>query len=241
MGKKRGQLRIGTSGYHYDHWKSVFYPESIKKTEWFSYYSERFSTVEINNTFYKLPSIKTFESWHDQAPNNFRYAIKYSQYATHSKRLKDPEQPLETFLSNAEHLKSFLGPILVQLPGNWKANPDRLEAFLKAAPGRHRWTLEFRDPSWLNEDCYRILRDHNAALCIQDMLDDHPREITANWLYMRFHGDHYGGSYTKKQLRGEADFIKDHLDEGRDVYVYFNNDKDGYAVQNALTLEELTG
>ena len=121
----------------------------------------------------------------------------------------------------------------MQLPPNWKADPKRLAAFLKAAPKDHRWAVEFRDPRWLCEEVFTILQSHNAALCIHDMIDDHPRRITADWVYLRFHGDHYTGSYTSQALKAQAKWIKQQLGDGKDVFAYFNNDAEGYAFRNA--------
>ena len=233
MNKRRGALRIGTSGYHYDHWKGVFYPEELSKAEWFSYYARNFDTVEINNTFYRLPESETFEAWRRQAPTGFCYALKFSRYGSHILRLKKPRDTIRRFLKRADRLGELLGPILVQLPPNWKANPERLHAFLKAAPKDHRWAIEFRDPRWLCEEVFTILARHNAALCIHDMIDGHPRRITADWVYLRFHGDHYSGSYSSEKLRAEARWIRQQLGDGKDAFVYFNNDAQGYAVQNA--------
>jgi uncharacterized protein YecE (DUF72 family) len=185
------QCRIGTSGYQYDHWQPVFYPEKLPKGKWFAYYAAHFDTVEINNTFYRLPAAGTVDQWHDRAPHGFCYALKFSRYGTHMKKLKDPADSIARFLDRAERLKSFLGPILVQLPPRWGVNPQRLAAFLEKAPRAHRWTVEFRQKDWLCDKVYRILQTHNAALCIHDMIEDHPRHLTADWTYLRFHGDRY--------------------------------------------------
>jgi uncharacterized protein YecE (DUF72 family) len=232
----RPQLRIGTSGYQYDHWKGTFYPRDLRRDAWFAHYAERYDTVEINNTFYHLPQARTFDAWREQAPPGFRYVLKFSRYGSHLKKLKDPAATIAAFLERAERLKSFLGPILVQLPPHWHADPGRLESFLDAAPCSRRWAIEFRDPSWLCAEVYAILREHRAALCIHDMIDDHPRLVTADWTYLRFHGPGPGGNYAAPALSGAARRIRRHLDGGRDVYAYFNNDRHGYAVRNAADL-----
>jgi uncharacterized protein YecE (DUF72 family) len=236
MDRKQGGLRIGTSGYHYEHWQGVFYPKEIPKDRWFAHYARHFDTVEINNTFYHLPQEATFDSWYDQAPAGFCYALKFSRYGSHLKRLKAPQESIDTFIHRAERLKSYLGPILVQLPPRWKVNAQRLAAFLEAAPKRDRWAVEFRDPSWLCDEIYAILAEHRAALCIHDMIDNHPRRMTADWTYLRFHGDHYRGSYSHQFLTAEARCIREYLADGLDVFAYFNNDQQGYAVQNAADL-----
>jgi uncharacterized protein YecE (DUF72 family) len=234
---KPGKPWIGTSGYQYDHWRGVLYPEGLPKRAWFSRYAEVFDTVEINNTFYRLPEEKTFEAWREKAPEGFCYTLKYSRYGTHVKKLKEPEKVLSNFLSRAEKLRGLLGPILVQLPPSWKANPPRLAGFLKAAPRKHRWAVEFRDASWLTEEVFDILKQNRAALCVHDMLPDHPQITTSDWVYLRFHGGHYEGSYSHEVLTSLADRIARHLREGRDVYAYFNNDLGGHAVRNALDLK----
>jgi uncharacterized protein YecE (DUF72 family) len=234
----KGQFRVGTSGYQYDHWKGVFYPEGLPKRAWFAHYAKQFDTVEINNTFYGLPSAETFDAWRKQAPAGFCYTLKFSRYGSHLKRLKDPASTIRTFLKAARRLRTFLGPILVQLPPSWNVDADRLQDFLKAAPRSLRWALEFRDPSWLCEEVFSILQNHNAALCIHDMIDNHPQRITADWIYLRFHGNRYSGSYTREKLKTQARWINQQLSDGRDVFAYFNNDAEGYAVRNAAELKE---
>ncbi|MGE5218168.1 MAG: DUF72 domain-containing protein [Chloroflexota bacterium] len=238
MATAKGRFRVGTSGYQYDHWKGLFYPENLPKKDWFTYYAKYFDTVEINNTFYGLPSAKTFDAWRQQAPPGFCYVLKFSRYGSHVKRLKEPSSTIETFLQAARRLRKFLGPILVQLPPNWNVNTDRLRAFLKAAPRSLRWAFEFRDPTWLCDEVFAILQRHNAALCIHDLIEDHPLRITADWVYLRFHGDHYSGSYTSSALKAQARWIKPQLDAGKDVFAYFNNDAEGYAVDNAMQLKQ---
>ncbi len=213
--------------------------KSLSSKEWFAHYSRIFDTVEINNTFYNLPAAETFAAWRDAAPKGFCFALKMSRYATHMKKLKDPDGPIESFLAAAGELKSRLGPILVQLPPHWDADPGRLDAFLDAAPARRRWAVELRDPSWFSEDVYDVLRKHNAALCIHDMMADHPRIATADWVYLRFHGPasgKYEGSYSPQALTATARRIARHLDKDCDVYAYFNNDQEGYAPANAQAL-----
>lgn len=237
MAPKKAKFRIGTSGYQYDHWKGIFYPAEIRKSEWFRYYAEHFDTVEINNTFYQLPSAETFDAWREQAPPGFLYVLKYSRYATHFSKLTNPRDSLGKFLARADRLREFLGPILVQLPPGWRLNASRLDEFLLAAPADHRWAIEFRDPSWLCEAVYSTLWKHSAALCVHDLIKNHPRRQTADWTYIRFHGDqNHAGKYTRQRLLTEAAAIRDYLERGLDVFVYFNNDVHGYAVENAADL-----
>lgn len=232
----RGRLRVGTSGYQYDHWKGVLYPGDLPKTRWLEHYAGRFDTVEVNNTFYNLPKAETFEQWRQTVPEGFLFALKFSRFGSHIKRLKDPEEPVARFLEGAGRLGDTLGPILVQLPPHWNVNPERLAGFLEAAPRRHRWVIEVRDPSWLCDEVYGLLEDHGAALCLHDMIEDHPERLTAGFTYLRFHGDHYAGSYSHQYLTARARRIDEWLEQGIDVYAYFNNDEDGHAVGNALDL-----
>ncbi|MBS3735129.1 MAG: DUF72 domain-containing protein [Phycisphaerae bacterium] len=236
MTTKREGLHVGTSGWQYRHWKGVFYPEDIAKKQWFAHYAGTFDTVEINNTFYNLPKAETFDQWRARTPAGFTFTLKFSRYGSHLKRLKDPAGSIGTFLDRAERLGEALGPILVQLPPNFKPNADRLAAFLDAAPQRHRWAVEFRNSEWLCETIYDVLGDHNAALVIHDLIDDHPRVVTADWVYLRFHGAGDGGNYTHQALSAAARRIKKHLAAGRRVYAYFNNDAHGHAVANAQDL-----
>jgi uncharacterized protein YecE (DUF72 family) len=234
--KGRGQAYIGTSGYQYNHWRGPFYPDDVPKKRWFDYYCRHFDTVEINNTFYRLPDAPTFDAWREQAPEHFCYVLKFSRYGSHLKCLKDPESTIGMFMERAERLGPHLGPVLVQLKPNWGLDLERLRHFLQAAPKKQRWAFEFRDPSWLSDEVFDALRQHNAALCIHDMLDHHPYVVTADWVYLRFHGNHYSGSYSHQFLVARAQRIADHIAHGLDAYAFLNNDAEGHAVRNALDL-----
>ena len=236
MGKRKGVLRVGTSGWQYRHWKGTFYPSEISKSEWFGHYASHFDTVEVNNTFYNLPSAETFDHWRAAAPDGFLYTLKFSRYGSHIKRLKDPADIIGTFMERARRLGEQLGPILVQLPPTWYPGSGRLRVFLDAAPADQRWALEFRNGEWLRDNVFDVLRDHNAALCVHDLIPDHPRVVTADWVYLRFHGAGDGGDYTHQALTAAAERIKKHLADGLDVFAYFNNDARGYAVRNAADL-----
>ncbi|UJH90068.1 DUF72 domain-containing protein [Antarcticibacterium sp. 1MA-6-2] len=235
------KIYIGTSGYQYKHWKGDFYPENLPVSQWFEHYCKFFDTIEINNTFYRMASAETFHNWREAAPEGFCYVIKYSKYGTHNKKLKDPEGHVNYFLDRASHLKKTLGPILVQLPPNWKRNYPRLDEFLQETPKGLRWAVEIRDPDWFSEELYELLRKHEASLVIHDMIKDHPVELTTNWVYLRFHGENYSGSYTEEQLNGIAASIREYWEEKKDVFVYFNNDLGGHAVRNAITLKDKLG
>jgi uncharacterized protein YecE (DUF72 family) len=236
MARRRGKLRIGTSGYQYDDWRGLFYPKDLPKSAWFDHYTQRFDAVELNATFYRLPEAATFERWRDAAPQGFCYALKFSRYGTHLKRLKDPADTIGLFIERARLLGPKLGPILVQLPPRWHVDPERLAAFLDEAPRQYRWAVELRDSSWLCEDIYAVLRKHGAALCVHDRIERHPRVRTADWVYLRFHGDEYTGSYSPQALSAAARRIRAHLADGHDVYAFFNNDIGGHAVRNAEDL-----
>lgn len=235
------KVYIGTSGYQYKHWKGDFYPEKMSVNDWFAHYAKHFDTVEINNTFYRMANAEVFADWREAAPKDFCYIIKYSRYGTHRKKLKDPKDHVNYFMDRVVHLKETLGPILVQLPPNWKRNAQRLDEFLNETPKGLRWAVEIRDPDWLHEEFYEVLRRHDAALVIHDMIPYHPRVVTTNWTYLRFHGQNYSGSYSDEQLENIAQDIEDHLAHKRDVYVYFNNDLGGHAIWNALSLKKKLG
>jgi uncharacterized protein YecE (DUF72 family) len=236
LASDEGELRIGTSGFQYRHWRGEFYPRDLPSRHWFGHYTGQFDTVEINNTFYSLPEPESFDAWRAVAPPGFRFSLKYSRYATHLKHLKDPREPLERFLERAERLHSRLGPILVQLPPHWGADPGRLDEFLRLVPRRRRVAVELRDPDWLRPEVLDLLRRHRAALVIHDMIEGHPVELTTDWTYLRFHGRHYGGGYSPQALSGQAGRIRRWLDDGHDVYAYFNNDRGGHAPRNAADL-----
>lgn len=236
MARRQGKLRIGTSGYQYDDWRGPFYPKELPKSAWFSHYAKHFDAVELNTTFYRLPEAATFERWRKAAPKGFCYTLKFSRYGTHLRRLKDAPDTIALFVERARLLGPSLGPILIQLPPRWHVNVDRLDTFLEATPNRYRWAVEFRDPSWLCEDVYALLRKHRAALCIHDLIERHPRIRTADWIYLRFHGDRYSGCYSSQALSAAARRIVAYLADGRDVYAFFNNDIGGHAVRNAADL-----
>ncbi|KAI5074793.1 hypothetical protein GOP47_0010754 [Adiantum capillus-veneris] len=238
-----GTLRVGTSGYVYKHWKGIIYPNDVPPKKWFSLYTRLFDTVEINNSFYRLPTVYVMDAWRLQAPSGFCYALKFSRFGTHMKRLKDPEGPISLFMDRAAHLgKHLTGPILVQLPPNFNLDVDRLRNFLERLPQEYRWALEFRDTSWLCNEVYTLLRTYKISLCIHDHKDIpcvHPKVLTADWVYIRFHGHDYRNRYNHDQLQAHAMWIRNQLERGHDVYAYFNNDVDGHAPYNALQLREL--
>jgi len=238
----RAACHIGTSGWVYRHWRGVFYPWDLPGGQWLRHYTARFETVELNNSFYHLPSAQAFEKWKDEAPPGFTFAVKASRYITHMKKLRGVEEALPRFLEHARLLGDHLGPVLYQLPPRWHCNTDRLSTFLGMLPAGLRHVFEFRHPSWLNDTVYDLLQTYGAALCIVS-LPDFPclLRTTASWVYIRLHGAEakYSSCYSERELEWWAEQILDFLQQGRDVYAYFDNDACGYAVQNALRLREL--
>lgn len=237
------ELRIGASGWHYKHWLGPFYPADLPASKMLAFYTARFDTVEINNSFYKLPSAETFEKWRQATPPGFSFAVKASRFITHMKKLKEPRHALENFLPRAEVLAEKLGTILFQLPPHWHCNTERLAEFLETLPAYHRYTFELRDPSWHNSEVYSLLSQHNAAFCIYQLSGfESPVEITADFTYIRLHGpteSAYQGSYDSSSLQFLAGRIRDWQRRLKAIYVYFDNDQAGFAAHNALELKRL--
>ena len=233
------RLYCGTSGWNYSHWKRRFYPEGLAQSKWLSYYSQQFDTVEINNSFYRLPDTSTFEHWRDETPGSFTFAVKASRYLTHMKKLKDPQDPLDRVLSHSSGLGSKRGPILYQLPPYWHLDIDRLKSFLQILPAGMRHVFEFRDDSWQCDNVWALLKEYSAAYCMMDS-PDLPMHIktTSDFSYIRMHSGRDSGNYTDDQLKFWAKQINNLLKLG-DVYIYFNNDYNGYAVFNAITLKKM--
>lgn len=235
-----GAVYVGTSGWHYQHWIGPFYPEKTRAEEMLAFYAQKFDVVELNNTFYRLPTKNAVAGWRDGSPKNFRFAMKGSRYLTHMKKLKDPEPGLEKFFERADLLKSKLGPIIFQLPPHWGFDGGRLRKFLEALPRRRRYAFEFRDPDWNRPEALGLLRRHNAAYCIFELAGfQSPLEITADFTYIRLHGpgEAYQGSYSDAALRGWARRIREW--NVKNAYVFFDNDQAGYAAKNALRLKEI--
>jgi uncharacterized protein YecE (DUF72 family) len=239
-----GRVHIGTSGWHYKHWCGPFYPERLPASKMLEFYCQHFDTVEVNNSFYKLPNPETFRCWREATPRSFCFALKASRFLTHNKKLKDPENALANFLPRAEELGEKLGPILFQLPPRWRVNLERLEEFLSALPRKHQYAFELREQSWLMPETYEVLRDHNAAFCVYELAGFHsPIEVTADFAYIRLHGPGraYQGSYERKTLREWAKRIREWQRRLKAIYVYFDNDQTAYAAHNALELKRLVG
>lgn len=241
--------RVGCSGWNYKSWKGRFYPDGLPVSEWLRYYAGEFDTVEVNNTFYRLPESSTFAAWRRQTPAPFLMTVKASRFLTHMKRLRDPEEPLDRLFSRTEALGSRLGPVLYQLPGNFIRDLDRLDAFLARLPrtrgGRRvRHVMEFRHPSWYVDDTFQLLERRRVALCLHDK---HGSQIAGPlvgpFVYVRFHGTsgRYHGSYSDASLDRWAGVLAEQYQDGRPAFAYFNNDPDAVATYNARTLRRMIG
>jgi len=239
----KGRVRVGCSGWVYSHWREVFYPKGLPQRQWFEYYAQEFDTVELNNSFYRLPKPEQFASWRERAPKEFTFAVKGSRFITHIKRLKDPPESIQRFFESVDPLGPKTGPILWQLAPSFERDDERLAAFLKALPRSYRHTFEFRHKSWLAKEVYEVLGEHRAALCIPDR-PDLPQDIqrTTDWSYIRLHGsNHDGGDYSHQELGTWQRRIQELTADGCDVWVYFDNDQRGFAIQNARYLKEKVG
>jgi uncharacterized protein YecE (DUF72 family) len=230
---------VGTSGWQYDDWRGRFYPKDLPKSEWLRYFSEAFPTVEVNNTFYQLPKEETFVAWREASADGFLVTVKASRYITHLRRLRDCRDPVRLLWSRCRRLGRKLGPVLFQLPPNFKADVDLLRGFLRLLPKSMRPAFEFRHPSWENEEAHRALDEAGCALVLADRPRARlPNVVTGGWSYIRFHqGSLVGPGYSRAKLRRWADRIADM--PTRDTFVYFNNDTGGAAVRDAMTLREL--
>jgi uncharacterized protein YecE (DUF72 family) len=230
---------IGTSGWQYEDWRRQLYPAELPKRRWLSCYAERFPTVEVNNTFYRLPEASTFARWAQETPEGFVWAVKASRFITHIRRLRDCAEPVGLLWSRAAELGPRLGPVLFQLPPNLRADPALLRDFLGVLPSKMRAALEFRDRSWFRDDVYGLLEEAGAAVVLADRpFERVPDVVTGGWAYLRFHqGRPSAPGYTRGKLRRWADRIASL--KAREAVVYFNNDTGGAAIRDALTLTEL--
>jgi uncharacterized protein YecE (DUF72 family) len=231
-------VRVGTSGWHYRHWRGPFYPEDLSPRRMLPFYASHFDTVELNTTFYRLPPPGAAGAWRDATPPGFVFAAKGSRFITHMKKLGEPETALARYFDRIAALEARLGPVVFQLPPQWPLNLDRLAAFLAALPAG-RYAFEFRNASWHVPPVYELLARHRAAYCIYDLAGfQAPLEVTTDFTYIRLHGPggKYQGSYDERALGEWANRLRGW---GLDAYVYFDNDEAGYAPRNALRLREL--
>jgi len=231
---------IGCSGWQYSHWRGDFYPAELPQNRWLEHYAAHFNTVEINNTFYRLPDGETFAEWRRRVPPRFVYAVKASRYLTHMKKLNRPREPLERLFARAKNLGPTFGPVLYQLPPHWPVNIDRFDAFLKALPRRRRHAIEFRDPSWYSSAVFALMERHRVALCLHDMAGSSTGKQTVGpFVYVRFHGvQKYSGRYADSTLNDWADWLAERAAGGAAVFGYFNNDTGGHAPRDAVRLRD---
>jgi len=236
-------LFIGCSGFSYRHWIGNFYPEGLSQKQWFAHYGSVFSTVELNVTFYRTPSVETFRHWHEESAGNFSFAVKGSRYITHVKRLLDSELPLQRFFSAAQGLKEKLQVVLWQFSPQFKCDLQRLKSFLESLESYQvRNTLEFRNESWLCPEVIELCKAGNVSLCMADwppFLDETP--LTADFVYIRRHGmqGSYNGNYERPALEKDAKRIHGYLAKNLDVFTYYNNDIGGNAPRNAVELADI--
>ena len=234
---------VGTSGWHYPEWRGSLYPDEVPVRHWLEHYAEQFSTVEVNNTFYRLPDRSVFERWRDATPPSFVFAPKMSRFLTHVKRLKEPAEPIARYLDRAEALGPKLGPTLVQLPPNLAVDVALLDRLLDSWPDRWRLAIEFRHESWFTEEVTRRLTAHDVALCLGDRDEEPvtPMIRTSSWAYVRFHagrGDPLP-CYREATLSRWSTALARSFDPSDDVYAYFNNDPNGCAPRDAATFAAL--
>ncbi|MGC9049092.1 MAG: DUF72 domain-containing protein [Patescibacteria group bacterium] len=255
MTEKQDKIFIGTSGWQYGHWQGIFYPENLPTKDWLNYYSQKFQTVEINSSFYHLPRKTTFENWAARVPEKFLFSIKVWRRITHFKKLKNIKKDLKVFFERVLALKEKLGPFLLQFPSNFQAKEENIKRLRQFGQfiredlrlnlskfTKCHFALEFRHQSWFNKKVYQILKKYNLALCWADT-PYYPYEeiVTADYVYIRLHGhtELYASKYTKKQLKDYAKKIQKLIDQGKTVYVYFDNDAYGHAIENVQELQRL--
>lgn len=233
-------VRVGTSGWAYPHWRGRFYPAALPEADWLSHYTRSFDSVELNSSFYRLPTRDQFAAWREGTPPGFVFAVKASRFITHMKKLLDPDLTLPPLLEAVAGLGDRLGPLLFQLPPRWHVNLDRLQSFLQVLPRNIRCAFEFRDPSWHCREVAERLAKFNAAFCIYDIGGfTSPRWVTTDFVYLRLHGPGapYCGGYGEAALQEWAEWL-----DGQgvaDAYAYFDNDEAAYAVENARRLQVL--
>lgn len=245
---QQGRVYIGTSGWQYRHWgDGVFYPKDLKQQQWFQYYCQYFNTVEINNTFYRLPGREVFENWCKNSPGNFQFVVKANRFITHLKKLSDPQSTTQKFLQHAAGLTEKLGVVLFQLPPFWNLDLDRLQKFVKYLRTQTiipdlKIAIELRNPTWNQPSVFETLSSANIALCFADWPGlNIVSPITADFVYLRRHGSPslYSSKYATEQIQQDAERIKKWSVQGIDAYIFYNNDACGYAVEDALILKKM--
>jgi uncharacterized protein YecE (DUF72 family) len=238
------KVYIGTSGYSYNHWKNIFYPEELKPSQYLLHYSNYFDSLELNVTFYRLLQEKTFENWFQKTPKDFKFVVKGWRIITHIKRLKNCKNEIKSFFKNISALKEKLICILCQLPSNFACDVNVLKEFLDLCCEQGKWyhSFEFRNKTWMNDDVYITMKQKNANICFADS-PAYPvfSDISSSFVYFRFHGSQslYGSKYSLEQLKNYAEKIKEFIKNCDFAFAFFNNDFNGYAVENALELKKL--
>lgn len=237
------RIHIGTSGWSYDHWQGPFFPDDLPQEKWLEYYSQKLGTVEINNSFYQLPETDTLEDWSDVVPDSFHFCVKANRYITHMKKLKEPEESLEKMLDTFNALGGKLSCILFQLPPNWNFDEERLRNFIALLPGDPGFVFEFRDKSWINDTVIQILQENSIAFCIYDIAGyQSPVRVTSELVYVRLHGpseEKYKGCYGEEDLSDWAEKAVGWAEDGHKIFIYFDNDEQGFAPKNAVRLKEM--
>lgn len=234
-------IKIGTSGWSYNHWFNKFYPQKINNKSALNYYESKFDTVEVNTSFYHLLTENIYERWQKKSNKDFLFSIKASRYITHILRLRNCEEAVNAFFGPIYKLKNNIGVILFQLPSNFKCNLATLKIFISYLPANFRYAFEFRNESWFNSEVYSLLEENNIALVFSysDRFP-HTEVSTTDFVYLRLHGSFINkGDYSELQLREIASKIVDYFFMRKNVFVYFNNDQNAFAPNNALRLKSL--
>ena len=242
-----GEVRVGTSGWQYDDWRGAVYPDELPKRRWLEHYATRFPTVEVNATFYRLAKESTVAQWRDAVPGAFEFVLKGSRFITHQKKLNDPAEALERFFAPLGPVLDRTAAILWQLPGRWRRNAERLDAFLAALPEGYRYAVEFRDDDWFHDEVYEVLDRHGVAnvWLSSALTGSHEPVATGGHVYVRFHGldpdEPYRYDYAREELAPWADRLRDLAERGTPAWAFFNNDHQAHAPRNAATMVELLG
>lgn len=238
-------LHIGTSGWSYKHWKTIFYPPEVKTSQWLEYYATQFDCVELNASFYRLPQEQTVKDWRKRTPDDFKFCFKLSRYITQLKKLNDVGEPLQNFFDRFKPLRICAGPILIQLPPHFGFDAERTENFFKLLRRyrSYRFALEARHETWLAPAALDLLKKYRVAFVIAESGGRFPysEAVTTDFVYLRFHGPAalYASDYSSETLRKYATLVEHWLNQERDVWCFFNNDVHGYAVKNARELRAL--
>jgi uncharacterized protein YecE (DUF72 family) len=239
-----GEVRVGTSGWQYDDWRGVIYPEGMAPARWLAHYVTMFPTVEVNSTFYRLAKQPAVQRWGDTAPPGFEFVLKGSQFITHRLKLKDARDAVGRFFEPLGPVLDRTAVVLWQLPPNFKRNVERLDAFLEVLPREHRYAVEFRDDDWFHDEIYEVLDRHGAAhvWLSSSLTERHALERTGDHVYVRFHGlseEAYRYDYARDELEPWAAQLREVAADGTPAWVFFNNDYEGHAVRNAEVLTDL--